>query len=101
MPTRKKSNASVDRWNEIVRFLRGNIPHLWSALAAADDFIELRLKSRDDGTVLAIMKSYDADGGPVVCFGVGYDPVLALMAIDATIQGGHWRTDKPWKPGKG
>jgi hypothetical protein len=54
-------------------------------------------KTRPDGTVLAVAKGYGTDGGPTVCFGVGYDMVLCLMALESTIAGNHWKEDKPWE----
>lgn len=63
-----------------------------------EDFGEIRLKARDDGTVLAIAKGYGSDGGPIVAFGTGYDVVSALKGLEGTIARGGWRPDKPWKP---
>jgi hypothetical protein len=101
VPTKKQQNRQIDRWTSSVKYLQGKMPHLMSFLLDNDDFSELRIKARDDGSVLAIAKGYDDAGSPVVSFGVGYDAILALMAIDQTIQGGHWRIDKPWDKGKG
>ncbi len=72
---------------------------MWGWKQRREDVVVIRLKARDDGTILAIIKGYDDSGGPVVAFGVGYDMVLALMAADSTIQGGFWKVDKPWTPG--
>ena len=98
MPRKKQNNAAAQRWVEMDKRLRMELPQVSSWWHDAESFGELRLKARDDGTVLAIAKGYDSAGGPVVAFGVGYDVVLALMALDGTIAGGHWRKDKPWQP---
>ena len=99
MPAKKKHDADVDRWVDIVQYLQVELPHVMGWLNRRDDFAELRLKARDDGTILAIAKGYGADGGPMVAFGVGYDVVLALMALGGSIQANRWRPDKPWTPG--
>lgn len=91
-----KKNSKAEAWAELDAALLGCVPHLASFFADAEVFVELRVKVRDDGTVLAIAKGYGSDGSPVVCFGSGYGVAGALMAIDSTIQGGHWRVDKPW-----
>jgi hypothetical protein len=100
MPTNRKNESSVERWVRLVDDLRAAVPHVMGWLTSVDDFKEIRIKAREDGTCLAIAKGYGSDGGPIVAFGVGYDAVLALMALDATLQGGHWRKDKPWQPDK-
>lgn len=98
MPTKITGNQGVDKWHQVAEEWRASFPHLTHFLTNTSDFGEFRLKARDDGTVLAIAKGFDASGTPVVCFGVGYDPILSVLAIDRTIQGGHWRVDKPWQP---
>lgn len=99
MPTNTRPSSPSDRWVALVEQFRADFPHLASWCMRPDEFGELRLKSRDDGTILAIAKGYGSEGGRIVSFGVGYDVILAFMALDSTIQGGHWRVDKPWKGG--
>ena len=74
------------------------VPHLSAVLAAEDEFIELRIKSRPDGSMLVILKRYGDDGGPMVLFANGYGASGVLLATDAAIQGDAWRVDKPWTP---
>lgn len=100
MSKKSKQTRQVDRWMTLTEKMRVDYPHIASWLEDEHSFRELRLKARDDETTIAVAKAYGADGGPVVCFGVGYGPILALMALDAAIQGGNWRVDKPWQPGK-
>lgn len=97
MPRKARKFSGVDRWVELDKKLSTEIPHLTAWWLAIESFVELRLKARDDGTVLAIAKGFSSDGGPVVCFGVGYDCVLALMSIDQSIAGDNWKFDKPWQ----
>lgn len=85
-------------WTRIVQQWQKDFPHISTDCLFSSDFIELRLKMKEDGTVLAILKKFGADGGPTVLFGVGYDPVLAIMALDKASQGGNWRVDTPWEP---
>lgn len=96
----KKSGkpTRAEQWAAFDEKLRGAVPHLSAWWDDADEFVEIRVKARPDGTYLAVAKGYGSDGGPVVCFGVGYGVSAALMAIDSTIQGGSWRVDKPWSP---
>ncbi len=96
MPTRKHNNTLQSQWDKAAKQGRLQFPHLYGWLENVDAFSELRIKARDDGTYLAIAKGYGTDGGPVVCFGVGYDYTLAILALDKTIQAGKWRYDKPW-----
>lgn len=95
-----KKDKRHNRWSELETWFQTKLPHLGAVLANEEDFIELRIKMRFDGTTLGILKRYDSNGGPVVCFGTGYGVVLCLLALDATVQGGNWRVDKPWKPKK-
>lgn len=94
----KNKDKRHNRWSELESWFQVKLPHLGGVLADEADFIELRVKMRNDGTTLGILKRYDGKGSPVVCFGTGYGVVLCLLALDASIQGGNWRLDKPWKP---
>lgn len=76
--------------------LRLQFPHLLAVLLEEREFIELRVKARDDGTTLSIVKKYGPDGKPIVCFGVGYGVVGSLLGIDASINAGAWKNDRPW-----
>lgn len=96
MPRKSRTNTKQEKWNRIVEFFRGELPHLGAWWDDYDAFSEIRLKARDDGTVLAIAKGYDSGGGPVVCFGVGYDALAALLAVNDTMNANNWRVDKPW-----
>lgn len=96
MPKKSSVRSASQRWLELVDVLGEHIPHVASWWSGVDDFEELRLKARPDGTTLAIAKGYDSSGGPVVCFGSGYGVEGALMALNASLQGGNWRVDKPW-----
>lgn len=92
----KESPAEL--WSSNNRKLRGMIPNCYSVFSDTENFISLHIKARDDGTVLAIAKQYGDDGRPIVAFGSGYDVMASLMGLDSSIQGGHWRVDKPWQP---
>lgn len=100
MARKPRNNSREQVWKTLDDEIHKLLPHLYAVLSATDDFRELRLKARDDGTTLAIAKSYESDGTPIVCFGSGYSVSGALVAIDATIQGGNWKVDKPWSPSK-
>lgn len=92
----KKSKADV--WSDLSQLIKGDLPHLYSWLEDSDSFVELRIKATENDSCLAIAKGYGTDGGPVVCFGVGYGVVASLLAIDSTINGGRWKIDEPWEP---
>lgn len=101
MAKKRRGGSSSERWIEFSEKIRAEVPHLSAWFEKEEDFVELRLKMRDDNTVLAIAKGFGPDGGPVVCFGSGYGVVGAMMAVDSAIQGGRWKYDKPWdKNGK-
>lgn len=96
MSDKRTQNGRSHNWVELSDSIKTGCPQLVAWYNTTDDFQELRFKARDDGTILAIAKGYGADGGPIVCFGVGYDVPAACLAINASIAGGHWRVDKPW-----
>lgn len=96
MATNKRKRSGASKWTELSGTLQACVPHLQGVLADEEGFIELRLKMRDDMTVLAVLKRYGPDGGPMVCFGSGYGVSGALMAIDGTVNAGDWRVDRPW-----
>lgn len=96
MATKKKRVSGAERYLAVGEQLAAQLPHLFSVLSEEDDFIELRIKAKPDGSTLALLKRFGSDGGPVICFGVGYGAVGSLMAINATVASGNWREDKPW-----
>lgn len=73
-----------------------HVPQVYSWLTRPDEFGELRLKARPDGTVIAVAKGYGSDGGPIVCFGSGYDALSALQGLEGALTANRWRPDKPW-----
>lgn len=102
MPKNLGKGTKQAQWSRFHGKVKGEIPTVVGWFDDRDDFRELRLKARDDGTILAVAKGYDSNGGMVVSFGVGYDVVTSLMALDGVIQSGAWRVDKPWPAnGKG
>ena len=98
MATNRKKRSSGERFAKLGIELGDAVPHFYGYSEDPDQFIELRIKLRGDGSYLAILKGYGSDGTPLVCFGVGYGVAGALMAINATVAGGHWRVDKPYEP---
>lgn len=94
-----KKSGLVVRYNRLHDGVAELTPSLYAFLNDVEEFSELRVKARDDGSVLAIAKGYDSSGGPIVSFGVGYDAIGALLGIDGTIQAGKWKVDKPWDGG--
>lgn len=101
MPTSNSHNSRMQQWVELSEQLQSRLSHAFSFWSDAEGFAELRVKAREDGTILAIAKGFDAAGGPVVCFGSGFDVSSCLMALDASIQGNNWRIDKPWSESGG
>jgi hypothetical protein len=98
MPTRKKKETETERWMRLSTLFSREFPQLMSFLTDPENFLEVRIKFRPDGTYLLILKGYGDDGGPIVCFGVGYDVILSMLAVEKTIAGNGWRPDKPWNP---
>lgn len=94
-------NTAVTRWTKSRKEVSQVFPQLSAWWEQIDDFRELRIKARDDGSIIVIAKGYGPDGGPVVAFGTGHDVIFALMSIEGTISAGHWRFDKPWTAPKG
>ena len=99
MSTNSKRLAPAQRYTALGAQLEKLIPSLWAVWNAEDEFIGMHVKARPDGSTLAVVKRYGADGGPVVLFGNGYGVAGAFMAADAAVQGDAWRVDKPWKGG--
>lgn len=98
MPEKSSKNPAEERWIQLVDSCKQTIPSLASWWGKEEEFNRLQVMARDDGTMLAIAKSFGSDGGPMVAFGSGYGVVGALVALDRTIQGGHWKIDEPWEP---
>lgn len=101
MSTKKRKNLQSQSWIAISNTFLKEIPHIRAYLEGIEDFRELRIKVQHDGTMLGILKAWSSDGTPIVCFGSGYDTAACLVALNATVNGGNWRDDPPWKPGKG
>ena len=98
MPRKSSKLSGSQLYVAIDEQLSELLPNLYSVITSESDFISLHLKLREDGSTLAIAKRHADDGHPVVIFGNGYGVSGALLAVDASIQGGNWRDDKPWKP---
>jgi len=101
VPTKSPKTSQAENWIKKEKDFRKLFPTVGAWLADEQDFSQLLLKVRPDGTTLAIAKGYGPDGGPIVCFGSGYGAIAALMAIEKTMQGGYWKVDKPWDKEKG
>ena len=95
MATKKNRQQA---WVLLAEAIEDNVPHFYSVVGNQDDFISLYIKVRPDGSCLAVLKQYGSDGGPLVCFGTGYGVAGCIVALDASIQGGNWKVDKPWNP---
>lgn len=92
-------NMTLLSWHQA---WQDSVEQLYRGLVSGDRVSDLRVKVRDDGGWIAIAKGYGDDGGPVVCFGSGYDALSALQGLEGAIRANKWRVDKPWAPnGKG
>jgi hypothetical protein len=91
-------NSPLRKLTELDEQFKVALPQLRSVLLDEEDFIGLNIKNKADGSTLAVVKRYDADGTPMVCFGVGYGFFGALYGANQAIQGNNWRVDKPWRP---
>lgn len=91
-----KKNTGVESYNSLHDAVHHSTPHLYAWFSDEEDFRELRIQHKPDGSCLAIAKGYGSDGGPIVCFGVGYGMLGAFIAVDRTIQAGNWREDPPY-----
>lgn len=100
MSAKSRYDTKAQQWVAVTELLKRELPHLVGFFSDIEGFSEFRLKARDDGTILAIAKGFSSDGGPIVCFGVGYDVVASFLAIDATINGNYWKFDHPWEDKK-
>ena len=80
--------------------LKGAMPQFSSlCLDGDDDFVSCTIRHRAAGDYVAVIKALDGDGGPVVCFGNGFDLVSALLGIEGTLAADRWQADKPFKAG--
>lgn len=96
--SKKRHRDAGSRLIQLEESIGEAVPSFAAFLSDEQDFREVRFKLKDDGTLLVILKGYFSDGGPSVCFAVGYGFSGALLAVDSVIQGGHWKVDKPWQP---
>jgi hypothetical protein len=76
--------------------LQEQVDQLYALLTTNEDFLELRIKARLDGTCYALAKVTGTDGQPVVAFGSGYDALSALWGLEGAVHAGNWRPEKPW-----
>jgi hypothetical protein len=70
---------------------------LYSLFTSGGDFVEIRVRSRDDGSCYALAKRLGPDGAPLVAFGSGYDAISAIAGLEGAIHANKWRPDKPYK----
>ncbi len=101
MSKRKGKNSQMSLWTDFEDAMLKATPRLLALAEDANRFREFRIKLREDGTYLVIVKGIADDGANIVCFGVGYGFVLGLLAVDKTIEGNHWRVDKPYEGPEG
>lgn len=92
-----KKTTQQHRWQVAISELSSSFPQLYEVLSDEESFISLLVRPTDDGSTLGILKRYGSDGGPMVCFGVGYGVVACFLGLDSTVAAGAWRVDKPWK----
>lgn len=63
------------------------------------DLVGINVKKRGEQDWIVVIKAYGADGGPIVCFGNGFDISGGLLAAEGAVAAERWREDKPWQPG--
>lgn len=96
----RKGSASDTPYHRLYRALGGTLPQLGAFLVRENpDMVSLTLKQRGVGDWLAVLKAFDADGGPIVCFGTGFDVVGCLLGLEGALAANRWRVDKPWEGG--
>ena len=104
MSNRKRRNGAGDgedtRWMRLYMRVCAELPQLAGvAVKNPEDFDRLTLINRGYDW-LAIVKGYDKDGAPVVCFGSGEGLIGALIGANGAIAANRWKPDKPWEPEK-
>lgn len=97
MPKKNGKVSSEHRWLKADKSLRECFPQVFSVLGEEDAFISVLVKRQPDGTMLAVLKRFGPDGGPMVCFGSGYGFAGCFMGLDGTVAVGKWRVDKPYR----
>jgi hypothetical protein len=80
--------------------LMAAVPQVSALSGDPEDFISLLIKQKEDGTCLAVFKRYGPDGGPMVCFGSGYEIAGCLIGLEGAVAANKWRVDRPWEPGE-
>jgi hypothetical protein len=92
------NKKSADRaYLELERGLYGKLPQLRGlALANEEDFTSLLIKHRGPMDWIVVAKKTGDDGGPLVCFGTGFDLVGALLGLEGTLASDRWRVDAPY-----
>jgi hypothetical protein len=77
--------------------LVGVVPQLAAVLLRdSSGFQALTVRWRGPSDVLCVLRRETPEEGPQVCFGGGYDPAGALVALNAAVTGGRWKEDRPW-----
>lgn len=65
-------------------------------LVDRESFREVRIYVRPDGDYLGVLKGYNGEGTPVICFGSGFDVVSCFIGLEMAVNGDRWRKDKPY-----
>lgn len=85
------------RANACESALRGCLPSISHDLGWPGVFQSLRVGISRDGTYWAVLKKSGDGGRTVVAFGNGYDPFLALAALEGAVNAGKFSAEKPYK----
>lgn len=98
--SREKQGHSGNPYTDVLAAMQKAVPQLnsWLTGKNAEDFDRITIRQRAPGDWIVIVKAYGDDGGPIVCFGQGFDFVEAFRAANGAVARGGWRPDKPWKP---
>lgn len=76
--------TQINEWNS-------NIYNL--LVSGCEETRFLKLLSREDGTWLAMAGAWDEAGAPIVAFGNGETPLMALRSLGRSVAGNHWKED--------
>jgi len=95
----KSSKAA--QFLEFHEFIMGYFPQVYSVLTDSERFQDIRFYFRGDDGYLGVLKGYSSDGGPVVCFGSGYDVLSCFFSLEGSVAADAWKIDKPYESRNG
>lgn len=92
-----KEYSAADSFSEVHRTWAIYLSNIYGwATTQEDEAVSVSIKCRGPADWIGIAKRVGPDGGPQVLFGVGFDFVACVVAVNGAMAAGRWKVDKPY-----